>query len=258
MESVNSPYTLTITLFQTLEKDASMKKISYSLLLISAILITATGCDKAASGPTSNETSEQYLNIPEENGAAVMISLDEIASDSLSNDEENGLIYMREEEKLARDAYTALYSKWNLRPFSNITRSEQIHMNAILSLLTRYSLQDPVGANGAGIFKDVVLQNLYSALLVQGNKSIIDALKIGATIEEVDIVDLQKHLKETNNQDITFVYDNLMRGSRNHLRAFARNLKSRGVTYVPQYLSISEYEQIISGSMERGNGNCSN
>ncbi|HAP36524.1 MAG TPA: hypothetical protein DCQ28_11495 [Bacteroidetes bacterium] len=216
------------------------------------MMISAIGCDKTITGSTLDDSMEQYSNNPEQDGALMLVSLDEIASDSLSIEEGNGLLYMREEEKLARDVYTELYVKWNLRPFSNITRSEQMHMNAILSLLTRYSLQDPVDVNGAGVFKNEGLQNLYNALIVEGNKSVVDALNVGATIEEVDIVDLQKHLRETDNQDITFVYDNLLRGSRNHLRAFVKNIKAQGVTYVPQYLTAAEYEQIISTPMERG------
>ncbi len=229
-----------------------MKTISLAVFLSSIMMISAIGCDKTITGSTLDDSMEQYSNNPEQDGALMLVSLDEIASDSLSIEEGNGLLYMREEEKLARDVYTELYVKWNLRPFSNITRSEQMHMNAILSLLTRYSLQDPVDVNGAGVFKNEGLQNLYNALIVEGNKSVVDALNVGATIEEVDIVDLQKHLRETDNQDITFVYDNLLRGSRNHLRAFVKNIKAQGVTYVPQYLTAAEYEQIISTPMERG------
>lgn len=229
-----------------------MKTISLAVLLSSIMMISAIGCDKTITGSTLNDSVEQYSNNPEQDGALMLTSLDEIASDSLSIEEGDGLLYMREEEKLARDVYAEMYARWNLRPFLNITRSEQMHMNSILSLLTRYSLQDPVDVNGAGVFKNEGLQNLYNALIVEGNKSVIDALNVGATIEEVDIIDLQKHLRETDNQDITFVYDNLMRGSRNHLRAFVKNIKAQGVTYVPKYLSTADYEQIISTPMERG------
>ena len=45
-------------------------------------------------------------------------------------------------------------------------------------------------------------------------------LLVGALIEEVDINDIQKELDEhVDNQDIVFVYDNLINGSYNHLRA---------------------------------------
>ena len=85
--------------------------------------------------------------------------------------------------------------------------------------------------------------------MTQANKTDVDALKVGATIEEVDIVDLQKHLKENDNEDIALVYDNLMRGSRNHLRAFVINLKARGITYSPQYLTQTEYNTIIASAI---------
>lgn len=44
-----------------------------------------------------------------------------------------------------------------------------------------------------------------------------------------------------------------MKGSRNHLRAFVSQLKSRGIEYVPQYLSPEEYQAIISTPIETGN-----
>jgi hypothetical protein len=67
-------------------------------------------------------------------------------------------------------------------------------------------------------------------------------------IEEIDILDIQKELDENvNNEDIAFVYENLMRGSRNHLRAFVKNLQRQGVSYTPQYLDESVINEIISG-----------
>ncbi len=52
-----------------------------------------------------------------------------------------------------------------------------------------------------------------------------------------EILDLKKHLAKTDNEDVKLVYENLMKGSMNHLRAFMRNLEKYGVTYEPQYLS---------------------
>jgi len=46
---------------------------------------------------------------------------------ALTLEEQKDLTFMREEEKLAQDVYTFLASKWNLRIFSNIARSEQTH-----------------------------------------------------------------------------------------------------------------------------------
>jgi len=229
-----------------------MKILSLSLIFTSLIVISAIGCDQADSGLAANDMVSDGAYALDENLGAVQAELGKIALEPVSTEEAAGLLYMREEEKLAHDVYAAMFVKWNLRPFTNISRSEQMHMDAILSLITRYSLIDPVGTNGAGIFKDAALQNLYTTLMIQGNKTDVDALKVGATIEEVDIVDLQKHLKENDNKDIALVYDNLMRGSRNHLRAFVKNLSARGIVYSPQFLSQTEYNAIIASGIERG------
>ena len=86
----------------------------------------------------------------------------------------------------------------------------------------------------------------------KGNISEIEALTVGAMIEEIDIRDLEEQLADITRTDIVFVYENLMRGSRNHLRSFVQNLSLRGVTYVPQYLSVDEYNSIINSGMEKG------
>ena len=224
----------------------------FSFILTSIIAISAMGCDQADSGLASHDMVSDGAYALDENLGAVQAELAKLAIESVSAEEAAGLLYMREEEKLAHDVYAAMFVKWNITPFANITRSEQMHMNAILTLITRYSLADPAGTNGAGIFKDAALQNLYNTLMTQANKTDVDALKVGATIEEVDIVDLQKHLKENDNEDIALVYDNLMRGSRNHLRAFVINLKARGITYSPQYLTQTEYNTFIASAIERG------
>ena len=53
---------------------------------------------------------------------------------SLSDEEVYWLMYMREEEKLARDVYATLYEKWGTRIFNNIRVSEQRHMDAVKAL----------------------------------------------------------------------------------------------------------------------------
>ena len=76
-------------------------------------------------------------------------------------------------------------------------------------------------------------------------------LKAGATIEDVDIYDLQRLTKETQNQDIADVYKFLECASRNHLRAFSRNLEMRNTNYVPQYISKNDYEKNINAEHEQ-------
>ncbi|PHN06129.1 hypothetical protein CRP01_13135 [Flavilitoribacter nigricans DSM 23189 = NBRC 102662] len=176
-----------------------------------------------------------------------------LPKEDLSVDEEAGLLFMREEEKLAHDLYTAMYQSWNNQVFDNIAASEQTHTEAVLLLLEKYDLTDPVGDNAVGVFVNTDLQAIYDDLLAQGNLSEIEALKVGAVVEEIDILDLADQLSNTvDNQDIELVYTNLQTGSRNHLRAFVRNLAARGITYEPAYLSQEDYDDIILSDMENG------
>lgn len=183
--------------------------------------------------------------------------LEQMDLEELSPEEIEGLAFMREEEKLARDVYLAMYEKWNSRVFSNIAKSEQKHMDAIKVLLDRYSLEDPVTDDEEGKFVNSDLQKLYDELIETGSESLLAGLNVGAAIEEIDILDLEKQINlVVDNEDIKLVYNNLLRGSRNHLRAFVRNINNQGETYEPQYMKVDAYEEIIKTDMERGgNGN---
>ena len=141
----------------------------------------------------------------------------------LSATEQASLLYMREEEKLARDVYNAFYARYGLRVFSNIAASEQAHMDAVLTLLNRYGLADPAAA-APGVFNNDDLQALYDDLIDQGNASLTAALQAAVLIEETDIADLQDGLALTSHADLRAVYNNLLRASQNHLRAFSRQL----------------------------------
>ncbi len=178
--------------------------------------------------------------------------LSNIPLGELSGDEEKSILYMREKEKLARDVYLYLYEKWGLQIFQNIARSEQQHIGMVKALIDRYGLEDP--AKDRGVFTNPDLQSLYNELIQKGSQSPEEALKVGALIEEVDIEDLKEWLSKVDNTDITQVYENLMSGSRNHLRAFTSILRQYGVTYQPQILSLEEYESIVGGEMETGMG----
>lgn len=171
---------------------------------------------------------------------------------TLSNDEKIGLITMREEEKLAHDVYIALYDKWKLNVFRNIASSESTHTEAVRYLLERYKIEDPVKSQAVGVFTSSDFSKLYTDLVKKGQNSLKDALVVGATIEDLDIRDLKDLIGKTDNQDIQAVYNNLMRGSRNHLRSFSKQLSRNGAIYTAQYLSQVEVNQIISSNQEKG------
>ncbi len=172
---------------------------------------------------------------------------------SLTEADAEGILFMREEEKLARDVYLTMYDTWGLAIFQNIARSEDTHMAAIKTLIDRYGLEDPASPE-IGVFTDPTLQQLYDQLVEQGSQSLEEALRVGAAIEEIDIIDLQERLEQTEQADIQIIYNSLMKGSRNHLRAFVTTLEQlTGDTYAPQYLDQTTYDEIVSSPRETGN-----
>jgi len=201
-------------------------------VLVGLLALTACASRVSALGPDSNQAP----------------------TGELSEAEAEGIRFMREEEKLARDVYLVLYDRWDMQVFTNIANSEATHMEAIKTLIDRYELDDPAAGRESGEFANEELQTLYNRLVEQGSKSLVDALKVGAAIEEIDILDLQEYIAQTDKPDIQTVYGNLLRGSRNHLRAFVSNLERQGVTYEPSYLSSEQYQETISSGVERGRG----
>jgi hypothetical protein len=167
-----------------------------------------------------------------------------------------GLTYLREEEKLARDVYMYLYEQWGIQVFTNIASSEQTHTDTIKSLLNVYGLPDPAEDLEPGQFVDASLQALYNQLTAQGSLSLADAIKVGAAIEEIDILDLQTRLSSDLPADIRLAYENLLSGSYNHLAAYTSTLlRQTGETYAPQYMTVDAYQAALNQASIIGNGN---
>lgn len=167
---------------------------------------------------------------------------------ALTTEEANALIWVREEEKLARDTYITLYDQWNFRIFNNISRSEQMHMDAMLTLLTSYGIPDPITDDTVGVFTDPILDDLYDKLITDGSVSLLDALYVGAFIEELDIKDIREAVEESVHTDINDVYDVLLEGSYKHMRAFVGQIEAMGVVYEAQVLEQSEVNEILGES----------
>jgi len=220
------------------------------VLLVLSGFYLVSGCDMS-SGDVSESGLENTVSGVSQNYVSDSVpcpaQLDQIPKEDLSTEEVNALIFMREEEKMARDVYLTLYEKWALMPFKNISKSEQVHMDAILTLLNRYKLEDPAEGKDVGDFENDELQELYNQLVEDGMKSVVDALMSGALIEEVDIRDIQKILdNDVDNQDVKLVLGNLLKGSGHHLNAFVWNLSRRGVNYVPEILDQDVYDAILN------------
>lgn len=227
-----------------------MKKlITLSTLLLTVFTLTACGGSSNDTPPIFEVDLDGTTTI---NSNTLANSLNNIPPSDLSAAEEESLAFMREEEKLARDVYTALYDIYGTKIFTNIAASEQTHTDAVLALIERYNLVDPMQTDTFGVFVNSELQLIYDTLVTSGSISLLEGLYVGATVEELDIYDLQNQKDNVvDNADIIYVYDNLLKGSRNHLRSFDKQIKSNGGVYTPVYISQDLYDSIINSSIER-------
>ena len=166
----------------------------------------------------------------------------------LTQSEIDDLNFLREEEKLARDVYLFSYNKYQSEIFNSISQSEQKHMDSVLKLMNKYGIPDSA-ATEIGVFNNSNLQSLYIALTTQSDISVIEALKVGATIEDLDINDIDDFIINTTKSDLLKVYDNLTCGSKNHIRSYTSQLTINGLTYIPQFISIEYYNIILSSSI---------
>ncbi len=207
-----------------------MKKLIFMSVLVTIFLFSC-----------SNNSSEDIEGIEEINLETQTL---------LSNDEIADLLFLREEEKLARDVYLNSYDLYGLQIFKNISNSEQQHMNSVLQLLNNYNLEDPA-SEIRGEFNNPDLQSIYDSLVEKSNISLLEALKVGNTIEDLDINDIAENEERTSKSDLLIVYASLKCGSRNHLRSFNNQVEQNNGTYEPVYISIDEFEDIVSTSNEQ-------
>ncbi len=234
-------------------KSINKKTIMFAVLSIWLVFLwwCANTQPKESESVVTQDTTTEYT-VDTSDILDVNTLIDTASTWGISDQEKVGLIQMREEEKLARDVYTTLGALWGNKLFTNIVASEQTHTDAVKWLLTMYGIADPVIDDTIGIFASSTMQKLYTDLVAQWSTSLLDALIVGATIEDLDIKDLNVFIKETSNTNIINVYNNLNKWSRNHLRAYIKNINNNGGAYTPQYISPSEYTAIISSQQERG------
>jgi hypothetical protein len=139
----------------------------------------------------------------------------------MSDDHKDELFFIYQEEKVARDVYITLGKLYpDENTFASIQISEQRHIDAARELCEKYDVSiEGVDEESVGNFVLPVLQELYDTCVAEGQKSLLDALKVGELIEITDIDDLE-HASVGMPDDVVKVFENLKEGSLSHLDAF--------------------------------------
>jgi len=223
-----------------------------AVVIVILVLVMSTGCttDQQDPVPPTVTTGEaSYATVLD--AGVLETRLASYPEGTLSAAEGSDLRYLQEEEKLARDVYAVFFEAWGMQVFRSIGNAEQTHMDSVTVLINRYGLVSQENSP-AGVFVHPELQSLYDHLVKAGIICPEDALRAAAFVEETDIMDLRDAMARTDNADIRYVYENLMRGSENHLRAFVRNLEGQGESYTPVVLPLEEYSGIVSNPVRPG------
>lgn len=204
--------------------------------LISSTITTSAALAAGAHGQGRQDTAN----------SSTTDSVLEVSSE-LTGTEIDDLRYMREEEKLARDVYITMDEYWGNQTlvFAQIALSEDTHTSTVDYLLDKFGVEDPVVSDTIGEFTNEELQALYDKLIAEGANSFINALYVGALIEEKDMRDILAAINRTDERPIILAYSNLLDGSKSHLRAFVKVIEDQGLTYEAQLLEPEEVELIL-------------
>ncbi|MGD8581643.1 MAG: DUF2202 domain-containing protein [Gammaproteobacteria bacterium] len=189
---------------------------------------------------------------------------------TLDFNEKTHLIFMCEEEKLARDTYITLGARYpEAAVFGRIDDSEERHKCAVADMLEKYEIPNPSTNDNVGVFTGEdygwYFTEKFNALVERGSVSVLEALYVGAFIEELDMLDINQcpqvivetdnginDVSEcgkvyTDNADILRLYGSLLEGSESHLRAYVSNIEKQigEGNYVAQVLTQEQVDTIL-------------
>ncbi len=153
-------------------------------------------------------------------GDCLLLSSAPDGSITLSADAAASLVYMIEEEKMARDLYDAFFSAIGSTIFDRISVSEQKHMDTLLAVADKAGIDVSGLSTTAGVFTNSDIQALYDSLLQQGSASLDAAYGVGVLVEQTDIADIQAIIASGDVGIVGIVYSNLINASEHHLAAF--------------------------------------
>lgn len=207
---------------KTTNKHINKRILWLALVAVSAglLLVLATRSTNNTSSVPITASPEQ-ITTTELPTAPEQVETSAVAANTTAQNDL--LVYLIEEEKLAHDVYTVFYETYGAKVFGNILSSEQTHQSKVLTLLQARNIADPRSTE-VGVFTNTQLQTLYNQLITQGMQSALEAYKVGKAIEELDIADITKQLATATDSDIVTTLEALRKGSENHLRAFNRQI----------------------------------
>ncbi len=234
-------------------KTTNFFKIAF--LSISALFITSCNNSDEFDNNGNNEPLA-VLKVAHDDGISSFITPNICpilnATNALTADEIEFLFAIREDEKVAKDLYTAFAGQYPTAiQFSRIAAAEATHIAAVETVLGYYEITYP--ALGApGIFADAARQAQYDGLLAKAT-TLQAALEAMTTLEEENIAAYKAVEANITNANLKLIVSNMIKASSNHLKAAVRQLATLGVIYTPIHLDQATFDDIINSALAQGN-----
>ena len=240
------------------------------LVMFLTLFFIMSGCGPDGGGVNTTGSTDASGSTSVDNTAADEPGATGVTG--LDATEASHLTFMREEEKLARDVYLTLANLYpDQQAFSQIgTRSEQTHTDTMRDKLDQFDLPDPNPNTNElpasiGVFTGEewgwYFTEKFALLTTKGAVSELDALYVGALIEELDMYDIvicpqvmvdrgyasPCGLEYTDERSLQTAYSALVSGSESHLRAFVEQIEAfiGAGNYVAQYITQAEVDTIF-------------
>ena len=191
------------------------------------------------------------------NAGAAPAAVGEDSINVLDFSEQTHLVFTCEEEKLARDVYRVLRRQFpEIRSFAEMAAAGEHSQCKVLDLMRKYRVSVPRVNDNVGVFSwgsyGRYFTEKYLVLTSQGSSSPLNALYVGAFMEELNIQDIDLCPKVivdnsngigevsacgrnyTDNPDVLRVYDSLVAESRRHLQLLVRDIE--------QFIGAGKYQ----------------
>lgn len=187
-----------------------MKKIII-IIATMMLLVSIVGCTLEKDNESLTQ-KEEITTIQEESaeydyGAISALEKDELTIEEMLN-------YAIQDEYLARQEYESIMQEYGeQKPFSNIIRAEETHIELLKEIYEEYGYEIPV-------------DNAINYVVIP--ESLEMAFEIGVQAEIDNIAMYEKFLENELPDDIEAIFIELRDGSKKHLAAFERGVRGNG------------------------------
>jgi len=171
----------------------------------------------------------------------------------LSAEDQASIIYIREGAQLSRDINLLFEAAWQAQVFRDAAERQKQALRATDLLIDRHGL--PAASAEPGIYQDEQFSRLYGQFAEEGSASLPAALAAAAVLEELNILDLQTRMAQTEKADIRLVYQHLLKIASANLWSFSRAIERfGGAAYEPRYLTPLAFSELMASAGQPGEG----